>query len=519
MSCRLYPILSLSAARSYEESVLQGDPARVAAAVEQAGTAVAAALLADFTELRPWPDAPRLLVLTGKGLNGADALVAARLLQRALAGLRATVVLAAPESELHPVGAAALRDLRAAMGPAVAVLEAAAFTASAPGAYEVVLDGIHGHGFRPPLRDPVASLAAFVNALPEVGLRAAVDLPSGVGAQTDAGAFVADFTYVTGVAKEPCFDPANAGKVGRIRFLEIAPFLDQPVPDNQRDCLASPQAHRALNRLRPATSDKRSYGHVLVLGGSVRMPGAVLMATLAALKAGAGLVTTLAPAPIVSRLAGHAPEAMWRPCETTAEGGLETDAVRAVAQLVPHADALLIGPGLHMDRQTVFNLCRIIRESSIPLVIDASALTQDVMAAVLGRKLVAGPVVLTPHAGEFARLLASKENSADPEVLLNFTRTHRCLTVLKGSPTRICDGRRIIVAPVGGPVLARGGSGDVLAGMVATLLAQNPQHPLDAAIAAVTWHGAAGDALARANGHRAVTTTDMLEHLAPALRA
>ena len=243
------------------------------------------------------------------------------------------------------------------------------------------------------------------------------------------------------------------------------------------------------------------------------------MATQGALHAGIGLATVFTPGRFYHYIAGSVPEAMWCPVPLKADGTLDPDAVRSVSQYTDKATSLLIGPGLQMDRSTSFTICRIVRENPLPLVLDASALTQDVMAAILGRSLDAGPVVLTPHPGEYARILGPKEDTADPSILMSFCRKYRVIVVLKGHPTRVCDGHRIMSVCTGGPVLARGGSGDILAGMLMAQLGQNHESPLETVLSTVSWHGAAGDSLARQRGSVAVTTTDLLPHLSVALRS
>ena len=243
------------------------------------------------------------------------------------------------------------------------------------------------------------------------------------------------------------------------------------------------------------------------------------MATMGCLQAGAGLVTTFTPVTVATQIASRVPEAMWRPLPVTPDGGLEVESVRIINREATKAQALLIGPGLVLDRSTVFTLSRVIRETPIPLVLDASALTQDVIAAVLGRSLSAGPVIVTPHAGEFARMHGIKESGDPVQELIRFSQKYRALTVLKGSPTYVSDGKRRIAVPAGGPVLARGGAGDILAGMLTLLLAQNPGNPLQAALQAISWHGAAADELARRQGAIAVQTTEILPHLSTSLRA
>lgn len=521
MSCLLYPIRTLAGARAYEQSVLGDDPARTGAAMRQAGRAIGLALFDDYRELREWPASPRLLVLAGKGLNTGDAFVACAALAERLPGLRVDVVATAGEAAaLDPLAMAALRELELVLGDSLRVLSVAAYQADPGGPIAVVLDGLYGLGFRPPLREEAAGLLEHLNARDDIDLRASVDLPSGMGEETDPRAFVADFTYIPGVPKEPCVRRGNARWTGRLRFLEIEPFSPPPKAEpEQRLFMVSPRCHRSLNRLRPAHSDKRDYGICLIMAGSVPMPGAALMATLGSLQAGAGLVTTLAPARVSAEIAPSIPEAMWHPLPTASDGGLDAEAVRLISQLSTRASALLIGPGMILDRSTLTALIRLVREIPLPLVLDASALTPDLLSAVLRRPHSAGPVVITPHAGEFARLVEGRDDHHADETLLAFCERYRLITLLKGSLTRVCDGRRIAIAGVGGPVLARGGAGDILAGMLVTLLAQTPEDPWGATLRALTWHGAAADALARESGAVAVRTTDLLGHFAPCLRA
>ncbi|MEX0331363.1 MAG: NAD(P)H-hydrate dehydratase [Puniceicoccaceae bacterium] len=516
---QLYPILSIEAARAFESSILGDDAGKTAAAMENAGRAIGEALLKDFTEITTWPEAPRVLLLGGKGLNTGDALVACGVLNEAHPGLQAVLVQTVPSSEYSPIAAAALERLQAAMGERLQLVTSEAFLEQAEAPFDVVIDGLYGHGFRPPLREEASALLQAVNDRTSIALRVAVDLPSGLGEAADENAFVTDITYVPGVAKAPCFDKANANLVGRIRFLEIDPFLEPKATDGHLEYVGSPRAYKVLNKARSAQTDKRDYGHCLILAGSSQMPGAALMATLGALNAGAGLVTTLAPATVATQIASRVPEAMWRPLPVTHDGGLDVETVRIVAQAASRAQVMLIGPGLVLDRATVFTICRVVRETHIPLVLDASALTQDIVAAVLGRPLSAGPVIITPHVGEFARMHGIKDIPNPIEEMVRFSQKYRTVTVLKGSPTYVSDGKKLIAMPVGGPVLARGGAGDILSGMLSSLLAQNPANPLEVALQAIAWHGAAGDCLARDRGVIAVHTTEMLPCLSESLRA
>jgi len=361
--------------------------------------------------------------------------------------------------------------------------------------YDLVLDGVFGFQFRAPLPDAAAALLRRVNAYP-VRLRAAVDLPSGLG---EPDAFRADFTYATGSIKAPLLTLANAG---RCRFLDLGFPL---VGKSLADLVLGDAVLGSLRALRPARCDKRSFGHLLVVAGSRSYPGAAMMTVLAALRSGAGLVTAAVPESLVPAFAAQVPEAMWLGLPETPHGGLALEGLAPVRAAFARATAVLIGPGLGRETETIVLAAEIAGASPHPLVIDADALQPQVVSA--GR----AARVLTPHAGEYARIALVLPADA--------------VVVRKGPITRIETAGKggAATGPVyhsffGGPVLARGGSGDLLAGICGGLLAQTPAEPLGAAIRGLVWHGSAADALARARGQTAVRTTELLDFLGPALR-
>ena len=494
MTLSSHPVLDCAEARAWEAARLRDEPAEWAA-MQRAGDAVAAAVTEDFRELGGLPPAPRLLVLAGKGHNGGDALLAAARLLERCPEARADVVLVFPEPAGRPLMRRAWADLQSVGADRVAQVERQALLARS---YDLCLDGVFGFQFRLPMGEPAAELLALVNTHPRLRLRAAVDLPSGVGEAGCAGTvFRADFTYATGILKRPLIDPANAPWVGRLRYLDLGFFADEEPPADARVLLPSLLA--PLAQLRPAQSDKRTYGHLAVVGGSRRYPGAVLMTVQAALRSGVGLLTAFVPASLVPEYAARFPEAMWVGLPEGPEGGLTAAAADLVAAHATRATALVVGPGLGAAAETLAAVQVIVRQAGVPLVLDADALRPEVLAAAAGQR-----VICTPHAGEAKRLGAS----AAPNLVL----------VLKGSPTRICAGGPVFYSCFGGPVLARGGSGDLLAGLIGGLLAQAPADLRLAAARGTVWHGLAADLLARDKGQVAVQTTQLLDYLQPALR-
>lgn len=480
------PVLSCAAARELEAGLFGGDEAREWAAMRQAGGSIAAAVLEDFEEIGGFPANGRLLVLVGKGHNGGDALIAAHEILARFPDSHAEVLFAFGERSLRPLAARAWRDLVHAGRDRVERSEG-------QGSYDVCLDGIFGFQFRPPADLRIAELIGRINARP-IRFRAAIDLPS-------ADLFRADFTYATGSVKEPLLASEVAG---RVRYLDLGFFARDEMRAEATDRVLTPAILAALRGLRPARCDKRTYGHVFLVGGSRSYPGAILMAVSAAVRSGAGLTTAFVPESLAPSFAAQLPEAIWVGWPETPDGSLALEGEHLLRERIERADALVIGPGLGRDREALALAANVVKTSAVPVVIDADALQSDI---VLGGS---APRVVTPHAGEFKRI-AGEVN------VRTFANNPGLTVVLKGPVTRVCDGGPVYHAFCGGPVLARGGSGDLLAGMIGTQLAQTPQEPLAAAARAVVWHGLAADHLARANGQVAVRTTQLLDYLAAAL--
>ncbi len=487
------PVVSVEENARWEKKLFAGDEAAEWTAMQRAGEAVAVAVLRDFSETGPWPDAARILVLVGKGHNGGDALIAARSLLQKFPHARADLLFIFGALTLRPLARRAHQDLVQAGGDRVTLLRAIDEAAL----YEVALDGIFGFQFRPPLPQAVSAILKRVNAA-TVRLRAAVDLPSGLA---EADAFRADFTYATGSIKAPLLDLASAG---RVRFLDLGFFPDGALP-RASDRVLTTRLLEPLARLRPMHSDKRTYGHIFVVGGSRGYPGAVLMCVLSALRSGAGLVTAFAPASLVPAYAARAPEAMWVAWPEGPEGNLSPAGEHLIRERWKRATALVIGPGLGRAADTLAAVEELVGDSPVPVVLDADALQPALVAA------CKGTLIVTPHAGEFARL-------AGDTGLREYARKRGRVVTLKGPTTRVCAGGCIYHSFFGGPVLARGGSGDLLSGLTGGLLAQTPDDPLLAAARAVVWHGAAANFLARQHGQTSVQVTQLLDFLPIALR-
>lgn len=482
-----HPVLTCAEAREREAALFGGEESKEWRAMRRAGRAIAETVLRDFGEIGGFPVDGKILVLAGKGHNAGDALIAAGWILRKFPAARAEVIFAFGERSLRPLARRAWQEtLQAAKGRWKRTEQ----TEPAAADYDLCLDGIFGFQFRPPVDEKTAALIEWVNAR-SVRLRAAVDLPS-------ADLFRADFTYATGAVKQPVLESRCAG---RLRYLDLDFFSDGD-GGGQRVLLS--RILRPLASLRPAASDKRTYGNVFVLGGSRSYPGAALLAVLAALRSGAGLVTAFVPESLVPAFAARAPEAIWVGWPETPDGGLALEGEHLLRERIERADALVAGPGISREAETQALVKSIVATVKVPVLLDADALQPDIVAA------AKTPLVVTPHAGEFARIAGGKELEA-------FAADTGATVVLKGPMTRVAIGRTVYWSLFGGPVLARGGSGDVLAGLIGGLLAQRPDEPGLAAACGVVWHGLAADELARKKGQVAARTTELIDALPGAL--
>ncbi len=264
-----------------------------------------------------------------------------------------------------------------------------------------------------------------------------------------------------------------------------------------------------LPRRKPDTH-KGTYGHVLVVGGSLGMTGAAALASEAALRAGAGLVTCACPGHVNAILEVKLTEAMTWPLPIDREGCLGQEAIRVLKAALDRYSALVIGPGLGRHETTKRFVQSLLDAAAAPVVVDADAL--NVLAD--GYK-ARDNMVLTPHPGEFGRIIGktSRQVQADREKLaVSFAADHEGVLVLKGHRTIVAQSDRLYVNETGNPGMATGGAGDVLSGLIGGLLAQGLA-PFDAACLGVWLHGRAGDLACAELGEESLLAGDIIRHL------
>ncbi len=459
----------------------------------------------------------RILVIAGKGNNGGDGLVVARHLFNRGADVR--VMLLAGGDELSGDAAANYRVAHRLGVPLVEKPSARALNAAAESA-DVLVDAILGTGVTGAVHGPALAAIRATHRCP--GQVVAVDLPSGIASDTGAvlgDAVGADVTVTFGLPKIGLYTYPGRGHCGEIRVVDISlPLALLTDPRLQTNLTTVEDARRCLPP-RPPDAHKGDFGRVVVLGGSPGFTGAPTLAAEGALRVGAGLVTVGCAEGLNAVLEVKLTEAMTRPLPETPDGCLGRESVPAALALCEQADAVVIGPGLSRHPEAAAFARAVIHSATAPLVVDADALNALGGALSLLRARRA-PTVLTPHPGEMSRLCGTDTPEIQSDRLgwaRKVAAETGAVTVLKGAATVIVapDGEAWVNA-TGSSALATGGTGDVLSGTIAGLLAGGAE-ALPAAVAGVYYHGAAGDLAESCSSGRGVIAGDVARALAEVL--
>jgi ADP-dependent NAD(P)H-hydrate dehydratase / NAD(P)H-hydrate epimerase len=480
--------------------------------MENAGVAVADYVLAQHAA------AGRIVVFCGKGNNGGDGFVAARRLHQR--GKKVQVILLADPGELRGDAAAMFGKLPS---QAIAVhsseeLKSERVQLSLHG--DLYLDAVLGTGFKAPVSGLYAEAIAILNAsqVPVI----AVDIPSGadadaVGPQT--GTIARADAIITFTAPRPAhvFSLLTAGPTF---VAEIGSPPEAIISTLQLNVITARDI-APLVEPRPAESNKGNYGHALVIGGSLGKAGAGAMAGMAVLRAGAGLSTVATPKSVLGTVSGFHPELMTEPLPETDAGTISTSARDRIEELAKGKTVLAIGPGVSRDSQTAEMVRGLVARLRLPMVVDADGLNAfEGRTGELNGK--GRTLVITPHPGEMARLAGCSIADVQKDRLgtaRKFAREHELIVVLKGHRTLVVqpDGEAW-VNTTGNPGMATGGTGDILTGMVAGMIAQHSTEAFAAVLAAVHLHGLAGDVMRERVGEHSLVATDLLKGLPEAFR-
>ncbi len=480
--------------------------------MEHAGMAVADRAV----EILQESGGERIAVFCGKGNNGGDGFTAARLL--AQSGWRVTVFMTCAPADIRGDASVQFTAMQTQEVEIVA-LENQPGLENIP-SFDLIIDALLGTGIKGEVTGFTADLIDLINRSGAFVL--SVDIPSGL--QSDSGRFEgacieADATVTFGKLKRGLVLSSGRELSGVVDVADIG--IPEPVAASIHSSAWLIESRDCRDRLppRPMSAHKGDFGKVAVIAGSRGMTGAACLASTAALKAGCGLVKLVCPAGVNPILESMMPEVMTWPVPETPDGSLALSAVESIRTLLEWADVLAIGPGLSGNKETVSLIREIIRaENRLPVVIDADGLN-----AFAGHPELlenpGSPRILTPHPGELSKLtgLTIADILADPaETAAEWSNRWQSVLILKGASTCIGvpDGR-VFVNTTGNSGMGSGGTGDVLTGITAGLLAQGIS-PADAAVCSVYLHGLAGDLAAEAGSDRALTAGDLTAFLGDA---
>jgi NAD(P)H-hydrate epimerase len=475
-------------------TIASGIPGAELMLVAGEGLADAIRRLADRNQL---VDSP-ILFVAGKGNNGGDAFVAARCLHED--GWPLECWLTAPENQLKGDALVHFKQMKKAGVPyeTLETSEHWKHAAHCGTDAEIIVDGLLGTGASGEPRGVIADALGFIDAHVDRALIVSIDEPSAMAVR-------ADLTVTMGLPKEDSVQPENVDFVGNLEVVDIGipPGLIDEAEGNPELEFIHPSDLASLFSRRPRNAHKGTYGHVLCIGGTKGFSGAITMASRAAARSGAGLVSTFVPEAIHALVAPAIPEVMVH--SSMPEGSWTS---------------IMVGCGMGRTATTREQVLHLLETSTVPLVLDADAVTvlADHIDAVVSAKC---PVILTPHPGEFATLFGLKTDEVQDDRLGMAKLAANKLgatIVLKGAGS-------IVAAPEGtcainlsgNPGMASGGSGDVLAGIIAGLAGQGID-PYQAACAGVWLHGRTGDLAASEKSQASMIAPDLIEKIPEAFR-
>lgn len=512
----MIPIVTADQMRALEQRTITEVPVPSLVLMERAGAGVVTHLEGRYGPLA----GKSIAIVCGKGNNGGDGLVVARLLRRKKA--RVQVLLLAAPAELSRDAKTMHQRFQRVAGPSAVRRptgpdEIRRRLASS----EIIVDAIVGTGLSTPITGLYLDAILAMNA---AGRRTvAVDLPSGLHADTGhalGAAVEADLTVTFGLPKAGIFIGSGIDCCGDIRLVDIGipPAFVEAV-GSRLMLLTGAAAYATLPRRR-SSSHKGTYGHVGIIAGSVGKTGAAAMAALAALRVGTGLATVAVPSSVNDVLEAKLLEVMTHPMPETKSRTFARTGLERLLAFATARDAVVVGPGLTTHPETVDLVQEFVKRIDKPCVLDADALNALAGKASLLTECKRPPII-TPHPGEMARLETEATTQSVNQDRLGtatrFARERGVFVILKGARTIIArpDGLAAI-CPTGNPGMATAGTGDVLTGMVGGLLAQGLS-PWDAACTATYIHGLAGDLAATLHGQASMLARDVIQQIPHAL--
>lgn len=502
-------VVTAAQMRAYDRWTIEhGTPGLVL--MERAGAGVVRVLRRHFGRRGP------VVVCCGRGNNGGDGFVAARLLARARVPVEVWLV-----GRRDDVRGDAAEMLRRWKGPLHVLEDAGRLPAFARrlARASVIIDALLGTGLDKPVSGLMAEVVGAINASGRPVL--SVDVASGLSSDTGRPLGTAVRATVTAALGFPKIGQAIHPGVelsGLVEVVDIGIPEDALAVDPPWATVLEAESVGACLPPRRAEDHKGKFGHVLIVAGSRGKVGAALLAAEACTRTGAGLTTLAVPIGVQSSVEGRVPEVMTEALPDGAQGRVGAGDPGVLEGLLAGRTVVVCGPGLGLNDDTRALVGALVRRCRVPLVLDADGLN-----AVAGTEALRdrpAPTVVTPHPGEMGRLLGVPAAAIQDDRIAaarELARRERVVVVLKGARTLIADpGGRLAICPVGNPGMASGGMGDALAGIVGALLAQSLA-PFDAACLGTFLHGAAADEEVRRAGQVGLVARDVIAALRPTL--
>jgi len=504
--------------------------------MEAAGRSVAEEFLEKFGRQSANPPR-RIVVLCGKGNNGGDGFVVARHLKEEASEV--TAYLFAKPEELRGDALKNFERWRDAGGAVTSILSEGEWEKACPevvGA-EVIVDALLGTGVRGPVTGLYARVIDDVNrlsgnaTLPQPGWIVAVDTPSGLpsdgdGGETSGPVLYAHLTVTFTAPKVVQLVAKQAARCGQLVVRGIGSPLALVEESGKSEARwAGLDEFANIPLVRAADAHKGSYGHLLLVAGSVGKTGAAALAGQAALRAGAGLVTIATPAPALPVIAAVQPEYMTEALPATETGTLAKSAIdsHVFRESLQGKSVVAVGPGLGQHPETQEFIRHIVSDVATPIVLDADGLNAFASGGAALAKRKSPHLVITPHPGEMARLMGASTADVQQDrvkTAIDAARRWNACVVLKGSHTVMASPEgRIFVNTTGGPALAKGGSGDVLTGLLGALICQFGTRDLLRVVAlGVYLHGFAADLLSESSEPSGVLASEVAQMIPYARR-
>ncbi|MDI6801852.1 MAG: NAD(P)H-hydrate dehydratase [Thermodesulfovibrionales bacterium] len=486
--------------------------------MERAGLAVARRVA------NLYPD-KRIVVLCGSGNNGGDGIVAARNLYNW--GFKVNILILSKKKSLSQdcnMQYQIAKKMKIPIEFRISVNERDIHGV-------VVLDAVFGTGLNRPVPGDISKIFDLINASGVSVL--SVDMPSGISSDTGeiyGTAIMADSTVTFGLPKRGHLLYPGAEYTGRL-FVEDIGFPTGLITSNKLKVnLISPEMISVLLPQRRAYSHKGDYGHVLIIAGSRGKTGAALMAAKACLRSGAGLVTLAVPESLMNVFQNRVTEEMTLPLQDDGSGIISVKAAEEILRFSHKVDVIAIGSGMGVSSDTGMLMKELVERSPVPMVIDADGINSLRSAQIL--KKAKSPIILTPHLGEMAGLIQRTEDIRHKteekklrgmiekdriNTAMSFSKGTGAYLVLKGAPTIIAEPEgKAFLNTTGNPGMATAGSGDVLTGIVASLIGQG-LNPLNASLLGTYLHGCAGDMAAKNKGEYSLIATDIIDFIPDAI--